>query len=63
MQMSEFFKKNEIMIVFYTLHFTSVQIFRGDRPSSLGGGGMMPPPPGRTKTSNSPAFLGLINNA
>ena len=27
MQMSEFFKKNEITIVFYTLHLTCMQIF------------------------------------
>ena len=42
--------------------------FRGDRPfhgRDLGGGGgaimaiMPPPPPGRSKTSNSPALLGL----
>ena len=38
--------------------------FRGDRPlhgrDLMGGGGHNAPPPGRTKSSNSPAFLGLI---
>ena len=39
--------------------------FRGDRPfhgrDLRGGGHNAPPPPGHSKTSNSPALLGLNN--
>ena len=64
MQMRDFFQKIEIIILFYTLHLTCVQIFAEIgcfTAEILGGGGIMaPPPPGRGKTSNSPALLRLI---
>ena len=49
------FQKIEIIILFYTLYLTCVQIFA----EILRGGHNAPPPPARTKTSNTPAFLGL----
>ena len=64
MQMRDFFQKIEIIILFYTLHLTCVQIFAEIgrfTAEILGGGGHNAPPPGRSKTSNSPALLGLTN--
>ena len=64
MQMSDFFQKIEIIILFYTLHLTCVHIFAeiGRFTAEIlgGGGGHNAPPPGRSKTSNSPALLGLM---
>ena len=48
MQMSEFFKKIEIIILFFTLHFTCVHIFAAIRlfaAEILRGGHNAPPPP------------------
>ena len=52
MQMRDFFPKIEIIILFYTLHLTCVQIFAEIgrfTAEILGGGGraIMPPPPPR----------------
>ena len=62
--MRDFFQKIEIIILFYTLHLTCVHIFAEIgrfTAEILGGGGhnAPPPPPGCSKTSNSPALLGL----
>ena len=61
--MRDFFQKIEIIILFYTLHLTCLQILAeiGRFTAEILGGGaiMAPPPPSRSKTSNSPALLGL----
>ena len=47
MQMSDFFQKIEIIILFYTLHLTCVQIFAeiGRFTAEILGGGHNGPPP------------------
>ena len=60
--MSEFIKKIEITIVFYTLHLTCMQIFAaigGERAEILGGGVWPPPPPSKNLVWNSPVKIGL----
>ena len=50
MQMRDFFQKIEIIILFYTLHLTCVQIFAEIgrfTAEILGGGAIMAPPPPR----------------
>ena len=54
---------------YHIILYTSLEMranFRGDQPfttENLRGAIMPPPPPGRTKTSNSPAFLGLTGTS
>ena len=62
MQMNAFFKK--LKLTYYSIHLFDMRAhFCGDRPLGgrdlKGGHNAPPPPPGRTKTSNSPAFLGV----
>ena len=57
MQMSEFFKKIEITIVFYTLHLTCMQIFAAIgrfTAEIMGGGGALEAPPRAMQFQNSP---------